>query len=89
MAHDFHMELDQLLTQGRLKQTAPRRVPREIRRSAVRLMDEIGSGEFGIVYKAKLDESEVGGVPEYTVAVKEVQSEDVQSAAIRDLYVNP
>merc|ERR1712232_53655 len=44
--------------------------PREIKRSHVEMVSKIGSGAFGEVWKAVLDESSVGGVPGYNIAVK-------------------
>jgi hypothetical protein len=49
--------------------------PRELRRGAVRLLDSIGEGAFGTVYKALVDERSTTGVPEYTVAVKVLKDE--------------
>jgi hypothetical protein len=46
------------------------RIPREIKRSHVCLLSSIGSGQFGEVWKAVLDETAAGGVPGYMVAVK-------------------
>ena len=46
----------------------PKRVPREVKRKHVKLIDIIGEGNFGEVHKGVLDE--IPGVPGYTVAVK-------------------
>ena len=45
-------------------------IPREIDPSCIAMLKELGSGKFGKVFKATLDEREVNGVPPYTVAVK-------------------
>ena len=45
-----------------------RRVPREIKRDKIKLLDMIGSGNFGQVHKGLLDE--IPGTPGYIVAVK-------------------
>jgi hypothetical protein len=45
-------------------------VPREVKRSHVTMIGKIGSGAFGDIWKAMLDESASGGVPGYMVAVK-------------------
>jgi serine/threonine protein kinase len=44
------------------------RKPREIKRDTIRLLDELGHGNFGTVNKATL--AEIRGQPGYTVAVK-------------------
>ena len=36
-------------------------VPREVKRSDIMLVEQIGSGQFGDVWKAMLDESASGG----------------------------
>jgi serine/threonine protein kinase len=47
--------------------------PREIRRSAIELLQEIGAGQFGRVFKGLYDEG--NGKPPYTVAIKTLASE--------------
>ena len=46
--------------------------PREIKRKDVTMLQQIGNGAFGEVWKGVLDESRHGGVPGYPVAVKTV-----------------
>jgi serine/threonine protein kinase len=46
--------------------------PREIRRKDLTLVKVIGSGAFGEVHKAQLDETFTRSTPEYTVAAKTV-----------------
>jgi serine/threonine protein kinase len=48
------------------------RKPRELRRSSLVLLQQVGSGAFGAVWKATLDESATTGLPEYQVAAKTV-----------------
>ena len=40
-------------------------IPREIKRVCITLITQIGSGQFGEVWKATCDESAFGGVPGY------------------------
>jgi hypothetical protein len=79
-AFDFEAHLAELLASGAIDaghvdaadnegSTGPK-VPREIKRLHVTMIDVVGSGQFGEVWKAVLDESSTGGVPGYTVAVK-------------------
>jgi surface protein len=46
--------------------------PRELKRSNVVLLEQVGSGSFGAVWKAMLDESHATRRPEYLVAAKTV-----------------
>lgn len=69
-AVDFASALRSLLEDGEINedQVHDQNMPREIRRRAVTLSNKIGSGAFGDVFKAILDES--ASVPGYMVAVK-------------------
>jgi serine/threonine protein kinase len=82
-AHDFQGELNRLLSSGYLaaEQARNERVPREIKRANVRLSERLGAGQFGEVWKATLDESKIGGVPGYLVAVKMLTGEAGAEAA--------
>jgi serine/threonine protein kinase len=62
------------------------RKPRELKRSNVTLLEQVGRGAFGAVWKAMLDERTSTGRPEYQVAAKTVLDEGASSAAaIEDL----
>ena len=69
--HDFQNTLASMLSGGQLdeEQAAERFIPREIKRSCVALVSELGKGAFGAVWKARLQEA---GHPEQSVAVKTV-----------------
>lgn len=41
-----------------------------MRRGDVKLLDKLGAGQFGDVFKGTVDEQSSTGVPEYLVAVK-------------------
>ena len=45
-------------------------LPREIPRSSVTMLDAIGEGNFGEVWKGILDERHHGGAPAFTVSVE-------------------
>jgi serine/threonine protein kinase len=53
--------------------------PREMKRAVVKLLNNIGEGAFGTVYKGLVDERSATGVPEYTVAVKVLKTEPTSS----------
>eukprot|EP00039_Didymoeca_costata_P012169 m.174196 g.174196 ORF g.174196 m.174196 type:complete len:2218 (-) comp15404_c0_seq5:2617-9270(-) len=91
-AIDFEEELEKLISEGRVSLTKSEtyEVPREIKRSCVALIEKIGGGAFGDVYKALLDESKHGGLPEFTVAakiVKEDLNDDDKTSANSELVV--
>ena len=71
-------------------------VPREIRRDHVRIVGNLGRGNFGSVDKAMLDEQRAMGIPAYLVAVKQLLSkrnEDrvslLEEAATMAQFVHP
>jgi surface protein len=61
------------------------RKPRELKRSSIVLLEQVGSGAFGAVWKAMLDESASTGSPEYQVAAKTVLNADASQEATEDL----
>eukprot|EP00039_Didymoeca_costata_P014829 m.244994 g.244994 ORF g.244994 m.244994 type:complete len:1378 (+) comp16106_c0_seq31:355-4488(+) len=71
---DFEAKFQEMLESGEFDavQISQHNLPKEIRRRNVTLIDQIGSGAFGEVWKGLVDESAQGGPPEYLVAVKTV-----------------
>jgi surface protein len=59
--------------------------PRELKRSNVVLLEQVGRGAFGAVWKAMLDESTTTGNPEYQVAAKTVLDANSAPEATADL----
>jgi serine/threonine protein kinase len=85
---DFDSQLDRMVESGELleDQLNPTLRPREIKRQNVVLLEQVGKGAFGAVWKALLDESKsANGVPEYMVAAKTVLDKDANSDATDDL----
>jgi serine/threonine protein kinase len=58
--------------------------PRELKRANMTLIEQVGRGAFGAVWKATLDESS-SGIPEYQVAAKTVLDANASPAATADL----
>lgn len=73
-AFDFEQQLTVMTVSGEIDPVRDGpvgpRIPREIKRSHVTPTQVVGSGAFGDVWKAVLDESRAGGVPGYICAVK-------------------
>lgn len=61
------------------------RTPREIKRSFLSLVEVVGKGQFGQVWKGMLDESPDGGAPSYMVAAKTVRDSNASPEATHDL----
>jgi serine/threonine protein kinase len=59
--------------------------PRELKRAHLTLVEVVGSGQFGQVWKAMLDESPQGGPPAYMVAAKTVLDAKASPDATREL----
>jgi serine/threonine protein kinase len=58
--------------------TAKPNTPREIKREHIKILNNLGKGQFGTVDKAILDER-VGSVPGYLCAVKQLLTNDAES----------
>jgi hypothetical protein len=71
-AVDFEAELRKMLDTGEIDEAGIGLAgfPREIKRKDVAMIEMVGQGQFGEVFKGELDESRSGGVPGYMVAVK-------------------
>jgi hypothetical protein len=69
--HDFTDLLSMLDT---LPQGTEKLKPREIKREHVKVVGNLGKGNFGTVDKALLDEQRAAGIPAYLVAVKQLLS---------------
>jgi hypothetical protein len=69
--HDFGELLSML---DSIPKDGERRKPREIRRDHVKIIGNLGKGNFGTVDKALLDEQRAAGIPAYLVAVKQLLS---------------
>eukprot|EP00039_Didymoeca_costata_P014406 m.232350 g.232350 ORF g.232350 m.232350 type:complete len:1363 (+) comp16017_c1_seq17:341-4429(+) len=88
-AFDFKAELARLLETGELDKdqvaaSESQSIPREIPRSQITLVEKLGSGAFGDVWKGILNETSTGGVPAYQVAVKTVRNNVGEAAS--ELY---
>jgi serine/threonine protein kinase len=84
---DFETKLKQMLEAGDItdEQAVAKKKPREISRSCVTLLEQVGEGAFGAVWKGVLDESKSGGPPEYQVAAKTVLKNQENQAATNEL----
>jgi serine/threonine protein kinase len=84
---DFDALHRKLLENGTIvdEQLVSNRKPRELKRSSVVLLEQVGSGAFGAVWKAMLDESATTGNPEYQVAAKTVLDAGASAEATADL----
>lgn len=57
-----------MASEGLLRVTA--KTPREIPRHSIIMLERLGAGHFGGVFKAILDEQTSTGVPQHLVAIK-------------------
>ena len=84
MPHDFAADLRTLQEAGEIES---RNLPKEIGRKHVHLVECIGSGQFGQVWKAKLDEAHVRIPGGLTVAAKLLTSEaEDDGGQVDELY---
>lgn len=85
-AFDFKEELDRLLAAGEIEKevVTEDNLPREVSRKSLTMTEKLGSGAFGDVWQAVLDESRITGVPAHSVAVKTVKTN--QGEAAQELF---
>ena len=86
MATDFLAQLESMKEQGLVEpeQLSKDRVPRELKRGWLSLIDQLGQGAFGEVWKGLLADGENTSIPEFLVACKTVkagQGMDMSAAA--------
>ena len=72
LPHNFNSMLE--LISGLNINEKDTKLPREIKRSAVKIVGNLGKGNFGTVDKAVLDEHHALGIPGYLVACKQLLS---------------
>jgi serine/threonine protein kinase len=93
---DFEKRVAEMLASGEIETKAEhaarmealealKTTPREVKRKYLTLVEVVGSGQFGQVWKAMLDESPQGGPPEYMVAAKTVLDAKESPDATREL----
>eukprot|EP00039_Didymoeca_costata_P002163 m.57956 g.57956 ORF g.57956 m.57956 type:complete len:1717 (+) comp11144_c1_seq1:172-5322(+) len=84
---NFEDEIAKLVETGELPEelVVMKKVPREIKRGHLKMMNKIGEGAFGEVWKSLLDESSSGGPPEYLVAAKTVTDAKASPEASQEL----
>ena len=70
MAHSFDDELKELAEGQLVGGVSEWKKPREVPRNIVKLIDKLGEGAFGVVFKAIVDETTTIGLPSYLAAVK-------------------
>lgn len=80
---DFDDMLDSMKSRGLVVDTQSSdvavRQPRELQRKSVAILEKLGNGAFGDVYKGLLDEQDSRGTPAYAVAVKTLKDESVDA----------
>jgi serine/threonine protein kinase len=84
---DFQAAFDRMRENGDISIASAMKIktPREIRRHDLELIEKIGHGDFGDVWKATLDESASRDNPSFTVAAKTVSNPKVRTAGSDDL----
>jgi hypothetical protein len=84
---DFDTQFALMVSMGLIEpeQAKLKLYPREIRRRDLTLVKVIGSGAFGEVYKAQLDETHTRDAPEYTVAAKTVLDAKASPEATQEM----
>lgn len=71
---DFEEMLQRMRDEGSLPAAQLSDKPREVSRRCVTLLEELGSGQFGEVCKASVDEVATTGVPAYLAAAKTLKA---------------
>eukprot|EP00051_Salpingoeca_urceolata_P001714 m.43425 g.43425 ORF g.43425 m.43425 type:complete len:1401 (-) comp11636_c0_seq3:170-4372(-) len=72
---DFEEELEKMRQEGLLRDEAEKKVPREMRRGQIKMLEKLGAGAFGDVFKGTVDEQAATGVPEYIAAIKTLKDD--------------
>ena len=73
---DWDKEFARMIESGEItpeSDEGKRLIPREISRRNLHMIEKVGQGQFGDVFKAMLDEQHSRGTPEYMVAAKTVK----------------
>lgn len=78
MPYDFHRAINRMVNEGEIDKLGLElsgvTVPRELERADVTLVERLGSGAFGEVWKGLLNDSRARGAPAYLVAIKRVKN---------------
>lgn len=87
---DFEKELARMIASGDIHPDDGRResmklIPREINRRSLHLVEQVGQGQFGQVWKGILDEAHSRGTPAYTIAAKTVKDAANNPEGAQDL----
>lgn len=84
---NFEDEIERLLETGEMQRDSGEftKIPREIKRGNLQMIERVGGGQFGEVWKALLNEASEGGPPEYLVAAKVVKDSRESPEATQEL----